>query len=326
MVHPETVDPGPVYVNEVLTHTDPPEEDAIELYNPNEIPVDISGWYLTDSKADPMKFRIPDGTTIDAGKYKVFYSRDFNDSTLPYPFNLSENGEEVYLYADSTGSRNGGFCHGFSFDAIDNGATFGRYICSTGEERFVTQSIPTLGRANAGPVFNSIVITEIMYNPQNGRDEYIEIKNITTETVLLFDPENPENTWKIKGFDFSFPLDVSLSGGEVAVITTDTITAAQFRSLYNVPSEVKIFNSATGKLRNGSDTITLMAPMKPNLDSTEIRLSFKVIEDVAYSDGGLWPALADGSGSALVRRDLYLYANDPGNWTAAPPSPGRETR
>jgi hypothetical protein len=33
-----------VVINEALTHTDPPVEDAIELYNPTTAPADISGW------------------------------------------------------------------------------------------------------------------------------------------------------------------------------------------------------------------------------------------------------------------------------------------
>src|SRR4029079_8183569 len=36
-----------VVVNEILTHTDPPLEDAIELYNTTDQPVDISYWWLS---------------------------------------------------------------------------------------------------------------------------------------------------------------------------------------------------------------------------------------------------------------------------------------
>ena len=37
-------------INEVLTHTDPPLEDAIELHNPTATPVDIGGWYLSNAE------------------------------------------------------------------------------------------------------------------------------------------------------------------------------------------------------------------------------------------------------------------------------------
>ena len=93
---PGTMDPGPVFVNEVMTHTDPPYEDAIELYNPNSFPVDVGGWYLTDNKNDPYQYRIPDGTIIQAGGYLMFYETQFNSQALSSSFGLSENGE-IYL-------------------------------------------------------------------------------------------------------------------------------------------------------------------------------------------------------------------------------------
>ena len=35
-------------INEVLTHTDLPLVDAIELHNPTGAQIDVSGWYLSD--------------------------------------------------------------------------------------------------------------------------------------------------------------------------------------------------------------------------------------------------------------------------------------
>lgn len=321
---PGAMDPGPVFVNEVMTHTDPPYEDAIELYNPNNFPVDISGWFLTDSRDTPNKFRIPDGTLIKAGGYLVFYETKFNNPSSPSHFGLSENGEEVYLFANSSDPLVRGYYHGFSFEALNNSRTFGRYVNSAGEERFTTFSSPTLGGPNSQPAIGRVVITEIMYNAFNGRDEYIEIKNISNQPVPLFDPDHPVNTWKIKGFSFIFPKDVTLQSGELMVICSDTISAEEFRAYYNVPSTVRIFNTATGRLRNSSDTIMLMEPLKPNTDASEIRVPYQVVDQVAYEDGKLWPKEADGMGMALTRKRLDQFSDDPNNWFAAIPTPGRE--
>ena len=54
-----------IVINEVLSHTDPPLVDAIELFNPSASSVDISWWFLSDRRNDPRKFRIPDGTVIE---------------------------------------------------------------------------------------------------------------------------------------------------------------------------------------------------------------------------------------------------------------------
>ena len=39
-----------ILINEILAHTDVPVLDTIELYNPTDQIVDISHWYLTDSR------------------------------------------------------------------------------------------------------------------------------------------------------------------------------------------------------------------------------------------------------------------------------------
>ena len=59
-----------VLINEALTHTDPPQLDTIELYNPNPTNVNIGNWYLTDQRTVPQKFRIP------ANNYKIFTEED----------------------------------------------------------------------------------------------------------------------------------------------------------------------------------------------------------------------------------------------------------
>lgn len=321
---PGSADPGPVFINEIMPHTDPPLEDAIELYNPNNFPVDISGWYLTDARDTPNKFRIPQGTIIESNGYLVFYSRDFNNQDLPNPFNLSENGEDVYLFSSTGNLLTSGYFHGFSYEAIDNAATFGRYVSSAGEERFTTFQLATLGAPNSPPLLGGVIITEIMYNAQNGRDEYIEIKNISDTIVPLFDPKHPINTWKVKGFDFSFPVNIALKSGELLLISSDTISVEDFRAFYNVPAEVRIFNTALGGLRNSGDTIALLKPLQPNTETTEIRVPYMAVDNVAYEDGKLWPKEADGLGMALIRKNQNQFSDDPNNWTAGPPSPGRD--
>ena len=80
----EPADPTGIVVNEVLSHTDYPQRDAVELHNTTARPIDIGGWYLSDDWGwdtdlsddnydNYKKFRIPDGTSIAAGDYVTFY-------------------------------------------------------------------------------------------------------------------------------------------------------------------------------------------------------------------------------------------------------------
>src|SRR6185503_6490264 len=100
----------------------------------------------------------------------------------------SSQGEEVYLFSGDANTNLTGFVHGFEFGPQSANVTFGRYVISTGEDHFQTQTIPTLGNANAGPNVGPIVISEINYHPpdvqtiegprDNQKDEYIELANI----------------------------------------------------------------------------------------------------------------------------------------------------
>ena len=64
-------------INEVLTHTDPPQVDSIELYNTTGANINIGGWYLSESwglttnpdTGDDQKVRIPGHTWSLAGAY-----------------------------------------------------------------------------------------------------------------------------------------------------------------------------------------------------------------------------------------------------------------
>ena len=66
-----TLDPsaarGNIVINEILTHTDLPQLDAIELFNPTSTNVNLAGWFLSDDAAQPKKLRIPNGTVIATG-------------------------------------------------------------------------------------------------------------------------------------------------------------------------------------------------------------------------------------------------------------------
>lgn len=312
-----------VLINEALTHTDLPDRDAVELYNPNPFDVDISGWYLSDDRDEPAKFKIPSGTTIGAESYLVYDEADFNnDSTSSTSFNMSAHGEEIYLFADA-GGCDAGYCHGFEFGEIENGTTFGRYVNSEGRESFVAQTAKSLGKANAGPVVGPVVFTEIMYHPVDEASEYLELQNVSDHDVDLFDPDFPENTWKIKGVGFTFPDSVTLEPGEKVIILSDSVPESDFRIAQSIDSTARIF-IMSARLSNSSESLTLMQPQEPYSTATQDSIvPYKVVEKVKYADNGPWPGNADGIGQSLERKDNLAFGDDPENWRSENPSPGR---
>jgi hypothetical protein len=324
---PGAPDPGPpplapILINEVLTRSDvPPPADSVELFNPTASPVDLSHWLLTDDFRTPAKFPIPNGTMLAPGGCVVFTEADFNPGGNGFAF--SALGDEACLFsADAQGNLTG-YYHGFDFGAGENGVTFGRYLTSDGEEEFVAQVRPTLGSTNAGPRVGPIVISEIMYHPDAAGSAFLELYNIGIDTVPLFDPAAPANTWRLAGeVDFAFPTNLSLAPGKFLVVAGFDPAAATnltaFRAKYNLTSTVPVHGPWQGKLPNDNGRLKLTRPAAPLNGS----IPYVLVEQVHYRDEQPWPAGADGTGLSLQRKDPAQYGNDPANWTAAPPTAG----
>jgi hypothetical protein len=327
-----------VLVTEVLTHTLPPAEDQIELYNPNPYSVDLNGSFLTDDSRIPNKFRISN-VVIPAGGYRVFRETDFNNTNSPpswqTPFALDAGGEEVYFASGYPGllvgepnfDRPSGYSHGFSFDAAPEGATIGRHVISTGDEHFVLMASPTLGSPNSAPLVGPVVIRQVMYHPpdlpgfvDNQADEYIELLNTSSQPVPFFDPLAPTNTWHLRGgVDFNFPTGFTLGPGSNVVLVSfpngnpNLLTA--FRGKYGLFAHVPIFGPYSGKLDNSSDAIEIKRPDVPTTNG----VAYIPVDRLEYRHDAPWPIEADGSGAALIRANLAAYGNDPANWTTRVP-------
>jgi hypothetical protein len=322
---------APILVNEVLTHTDLPTVDYIELYNPTTNDVNIGNWLISDDFFTPRKFRIPNPTTITAGGYLVFTEADFNVG--PNSFSFSSHGDEAYLFSgDSAGNPNGYF-HGYDFDGGENAVTFGRYTNSQGEVHFVAQSVNTPNAANALPKVGPVVISEIMYHPPDlvigtnfidiEVDEYVELHNITGSAVQLYDPAFPTNRWQLKGgVDFIFSTNhVIASNGYLVVVSfnpTNTALLTAFRNKYGTPTNVPIVGPWSGKLDNSGENISLFRPDSPDESGTALIL----VERVDYADVEPWDVIADGFGASLNRIVSTSYGNDPTNFLGAAASPG----
>lgn len=96
-----------VYISEVcaVNEAKSGKNDWIELYNGSDEAVDLTGWYLSDSDAEPLLYRI-DGVTIEAGGYAVIEatSHPTRQKAGIATFGISPSGETLIL-SDSNGLR-----------------------------------------------------------------------------------------------------------------------------------------------------------------------------------------------------------------------------
>jgi hypothetical protein len=326
-----------IVVNEVLTHTDPPLSDAVELYNPTAEPINVGGWYLSDGNqpagvndglAEYKKFRIPNGTIIQPGAYLVFDEDDFNPTPDVHPsfsFNSAE-GDDVYLLqADPATGKLLNFIDHVDFGAAANGESFGRW--PNGEGSLYPMASRTFGMANSGPRIGPVIISELMYNPQSGNDdlEYIELTNITDAPLDLAG-------WRFDaGVDFTFGATTLPARGTLLVLRFDPNNAgnaaklAAFRAAYpSLPQNAQLVGGYAGAqnggvLDNGGETVRLSRPDAPQPGGFVPML---LVDEVKYDDVAPWPTSPDGTGTSLTRSSQTIYGNEPTNWTGAAASPG----
>lgn len=339
-------------VNEILTHTDPPLEDAVEFFNPTAGAINIGGWYLSDSASELKRYRIPDGTTVPAGGFKVFYQYQFgptntdDDAPPLFTFN-SAHGDAVYL-SQTDGSGNlTGYRLAQAFDAAANGVAFGRYVTTVGVD-FVALSARTFGadnpanlaqfragagKTNAFPLVGPVVINEIMYHPPDygtnapDQEEFIELLNLTSTNVALFDPAHPTNTWRLaNAVSFDFAANQTLAAGARLLVVgfnpTNTTLLNAFRARYGTNGTV--VGPFAGQLDNAGESIELWRPDAPQTaPHPDVGYVPQIlVERVTYADTLPWPTNADGGGASLQRLAATSYGNDPVNWKAAAPTAG----
>ena len=330
--------PASVVINEVLSHTDPPLEDAIELYNPTAAAIDIGGWFLSDDLAELDKYRVPFGTVVPANGYHVVYEQQFLLSNPRTPFSLNSFlGDVVRLTSANAAGDLELFVDNVRFDASANGVSFGRFPNGVGP--LTAMAAPTfgadvaasdppellavfrLGRGaeNAGPRVGPVVISEILYDPAAGEDEFVRLTNISSEETALFDPEHPENVWRLDdAITFAFPEGIALAAGDSLYVVSES--PAAFRARQGVADGVPVLGPYAGRLNNGGETIRLFRPDPPQTAPPNEGLVPQILADsVSYDDAAPWPAPPDGGGISLKRVNLAGFGDDPLNWSFEEP-------
>ncbi len=143
---PNRMDLPDVVISEVLSHADPPFEDAIELQNLGHDSADLSHWWLSDSLNQPQKYRVPAGTSIPSGGFLVVYQYQFGAGPSGFALDSAEGDRVVLSAGDANGNLTGAQT-AVAFGALRGGISAGRHATSLGID-FVPLSQRTFGQDN----------------------------------------------------------------------------------------------------------------------------------------------------------------------------------
>ncbi len=149
---PTETSKSPVVINEFLAARSKPlpgagagDDDWIELFNPSDGEVDLSGMWLSDSGQDVRKWRFPAGTAILPKGRLLVWADDGNGTTagLHAGFKLSKKGEELILTALEDGVER--LVDQVRFEKQTDDVSYGRY--PDGAEDW-QPLVPTPGQGN----------------------------------------------------------------------------------------------------------------------------------------------------------------------------------
>ena len=84
--------------------------DWVELHNEGKNTADLSGWYLSDSKKNPLKWAFPRGTKLKPGKYLTVWctgeeNPDPGKGNAFYADFAISSGGETLILSDSKGTE-----------------------------------------------------------------------------------------------------------------------------------------------------------------------------------------------------------------------------
>ncbi len=139
-----------VYINEFMPNNDSTIadesgkfEDWIELYNPNDFEVDLSGYYLSDELEETDKWKIPKGIVIEPKGYLLFWAdKDEEEGDMHIDFKLSSDSGYVIL----TNPQNNYIIDSTYYIDADSDESFARN--GDGNSEWIKAHVPTPNRSN----------------------------------------------------------------------------------------------------------------------------------------------------------------------------------
>ncbi len=231
------------------------DQEFLELLNTNATAVDVSGWFLSNG----VDFVFQAGTVIPA-RSNLFVSPDV----------AAFRAREI-----SPRSNEANFVQGPYSGRL---ATLGETVALYDTNRVLISSISYTGAPL--PVYTgSLRVSEVMYHPPNGDDEFIELCNGGVSTANLSTVRFTDGVV----FDFAASVVSNLAPGASTVVVRD------LAAFTNAHPGVSVAGQYAGSLNDGGEALVLY-------DTAQDAVIFSAI----YASARGWPVSPDGAGHALV--------------------------
>lgn len=315
---------NPVVISEINFNSDSTRKagDWVELHNPSDYPIDISGSSF-GNEIFYNKFTFPPQTILGAGEYLVLV-QDTAKFAAQYPavsnyigpfyFAIQNEGDSVTLQ-NAVGSVITSFRFDdkrpwpYTADGYGRTMEFPYYALDPSvAENWVAGCIGGSPGAPFTPCIENPIVDEINYKSLTTEDagDWFELYNWSASLIYM-------SLWTVKdknGNSYKFPSGTYIpgSGGRLVVYQDSLKFFTQHPDVTNAIGPTVFGYDGEG------DAIILYDA------------SGQIAFSVGYDDELPYPASADGGGTALQLINAALNINDPNNWTESCPegSPGAE--
>lgn len=129
--------------HEAYVHPDYGTVDWVEIYNPTDADIDLSGFGFTNEIKRTFRYTFPEGTVLKPGEYLLLYCTGGTEASDADPFctgfNLSADGEDLYLV-----NRSNVEADEVHVPAMEPDTCFARTV----QDKFVVTDAPTPGSPN----------------------------------------------------------------------------------------------------------------------------------------------------------------------------------
>ncbi|MHC4500300.1 MAG: lamin tail domain-containing protein, partial [Planctomycetota bacterium] len=247
---------GPLVISEFMASNrttlldgDGGASDWMEIYNPTDTNITLTGWCLTDDDRDLTRWLFPEDLIIEPNQYLVVFASGQDDANYPYldpngyyhtNFKLDKSGDYLALVAGDGATISHEY-ESYEYDDDEFGFPFQKTDFSYGlidndpnQEAYF--DAPATPGANNGPTVLGLV-ADTKFNYDRGFYETgfsLEITTDTADANIYYTTNGSEPT----------PAAGTLYTGPVAISSTSCVRAAGFKPGWlptNVDTQTYIF-------------------------------------------------------------------------------------
>lgn len=166
--------------------------DWIELYNPTDAAIDLSGYGLSDNMRSFHKYVFPENTVIEAGQYLIVYAGDNNgavSTAVPCTgFGLSKSGDYLFLtdpyYELLVEMQVPALSTDVSYARRSDGSFGYSAVTTPGAENIESSILDSLSSVFAEQDFAALMISEVMPSEVND-GPWVELYNSSDHAINL---------------------------------------------------------------------------------------------------------------------------------------------